>query len=377
MSQKYDVIVIGAGIVGAACASECASSGLKVLVLDKGPIGGGCTGTCMGHIVVLDDSEDQFALTRYSQQLWKELSPDLPKQAEYAHSGTIWAALDDEEMAEVHRKYKSYSEQGLDVEVLDNKALLKAEPHLSPDLVGGLLVKQDSVVYPPAATYYLLKAGHKKGLDVRTPAEVKVILPDGGVVLSDGAVIRGETIINACGCRAPDFSVKAPIKMRKGHLAVTERLDGFLNHQVIELGYLKSAHSATGDSAAFNIHPRKTNQMLIGSSRQNDSEDPSVEHHILTKMFERAWKYMPDLRDVQITRTWTGFRPATDDKLPLIGRDCDNEKMWIAAGHEGLGITCSLATGKLLCDMILGRQSAIDVKPYSPSRFAEGDCQDA
>ncbi|MCF7956556.1 MAG: FAD-binding oxidoreductase [Phycisphaerae bacterium] len=375
MSEKYDVIIVGAGIIGASCAAECAASGLKVLVLDKGPIGGGTTATCMGHIVVLDDSEAQLALSSYSQRLWNELAPSLPEQVEYVQCGTVWVAADDEEMSEVHRKHKVYTEHGLESKILDSKALLKEEPHLAETLAGGLLVKQDSVVYPPAATYHLLKESQKNGAVVMTPAEVKEILPEGAVVLTDGTKISGNAIVNACGWAAPDFSDNAPIKKRKGHLAITERFEGFLNHQIIELGYLKSAHSATGDSAAFNIQPRKTGQMLVGSSRQNDSETTEVEHRMLSKMIKRAWEYMPSLRDVQVTRTWTGFRPATPDKLPLIGPDGDSGNIWIAAGHEGLGITCSLGTGKLVCNMIIDRPSEIDPKPYCPSRYAKGNSQ--
>jgi glycine/D-amino acid oxidase-like deaminating enzyme len=376
LSEKYDVIIVGAGIIGASCAFECAASGMKVVVLDKGLISGGITGTCMGHIVVLDDSEAQFALTRYSQRLWNELAPILPEQVEYVRFGTIWVAADEEEMAEVHRKYKAYTENGLEAEILDQKALHKEEPHLAESLVGGLLVKLDSVIYPPAATYYLLKESQKNGAVVRISTEVKEILPEGAVVLSDGTKISGNAIVNACGCQTPDLSDNAPVKKRKGHLAITERVEGFLNHQTIELGYLKSAHSIAGDSVAFNIQPRKTNQMLVGSSRQNDSEGTEVEHHMLSKMIERACVYMPALADVQVTRTWTGFRPATADKLPLIGPDGDSGKLWVAAGHEGFGVTCSLGTGKLVCDMIMGRPSEIDTKPYCPSRYAKGNSKD-
>ncbi len=376
MREKYDVIIVGAGIVGASCASECAASGLKVLVLDKGPIGGGITGTCMGHIVVLDNSEAQFALTRYSQRLWNEVVPILPEQVEYVRCGTLWVAADEEEMAEVERKYKLYTENGLEAEILGQKALRKEEPHLVESLVGGLLVKQDSVIYPPAASYYLLKESQKNGAVVRISTEVKEILPEGAVVLSDETKISGNAIVNACGCQAPDFSNNAPVKKRKGHLAITERFEGFLNHQTIELGYLKSANSVTGDSVAFNIQPRKTNQMLVGSSRQNDSDGTDVEHHMLSKMIKRACDYMPALCDVQVTRIWTGFRPATPDKLPLIGPDGDSGKLWLATGHEGFGITCSLGTGKLVCDMIMGRPSEIDRKPYCPSRYAKGNSKD-
>ena len=376
MSEKYDVIIVGAGIVGASCAFECAASGLKVLVLDRGPICGGTSGACMGHIVVLDGSEAQFALTRYSQRLWNELSPILPEQAEYVRYGTLWVAADEEEMAEAHRKYKVYTENSLEVEILDQKALRKEEPHLVESLVGGLLVKQDSVIYPPAASYYLLKESQKNGAVVRIATEVKEILPEGAVVLSDETKISGNAIVNACGCQAPDFSDDAPIKKRKGHLAITERLKGFINHQIIELGYLKTAHLATGDSVAFNVQPHKTNQILVGSSRQNDSEGAEVEHRILSKMIKRAFEYMPALRDVPVIRTCAGFRPATPDKLPLIGPDGDSGKLWLAAGHEGGGITCSLGTGKLVCDMIMGRSSEIDTKPYCPSRYAKGNSKD-
>lgn len=373
MSDKYDVIIVGAGIIGASCAYECSSAGLKVLVLDKGPVGGGTTATCMGHIVVLDDSEAQLALSSYSQRLWNDIAPQLPEQAEYAESGTVWVAADDEEMAEVHRKYKVYTENGLDAEILDKDGLQKEEPNLADTLVGGLLVRSDSVVYPPAAAFYLLKESQKNAAEVKLAAEVKEILPEGAVVLSDGSRIHADAIVNACGWGAPELSENAPIKKRKGHLAVTERLEGFLKHQIIELGYLKSAHSATGDSVAFNIHPRKTNQMLVGSSRQNDSDSTDVEHRIVSKMIKRAREYMPALQDVQVTRTWTGFRPATPDKLPLIGPDGDCEKLFLAAGHEGLGITCSLGTGKLVCDLIMGRKSEIDPKPYCPSRYVKGN----
>src|SRR5882724_719701 len=113
VSQSFDIIIVGAGIVGAACAAECARAGLKVLVLDRGPVAGGTTAAGMGHIVVMDDSEAQFALTSYSRTLWQQLVPQLPADVEYDPCGTLWLAADEEEMAEVHRKQKFYSERGV------------------------------------------------------------------------------------------------------------------------------------------------------------------------------------------------------------------------------------------------------------------------
>src|ERR1044071_5342783 len=93
--KSLDVIIVGAGIVGAACAAECARAGLKVLVLDRGPIAGGTTAAGMGHIVVMDDSDAQFSLTHFSRTLWQQLSPQLPADVEYDPCGTLWLAADE------------------------------------------------------------------------------------------------------------------------------------------------------------------------------------------------------------------------------------------------------------------------------------------
>ena len=101
----YDVVIVGAGIVGAACADACSRRGLRVAVVDREIVGSGATAAGMGHIVVMDDSEAQFALTRYSQHLWQQLRTELPADVEYDQCGTIWVAADEEEMAEVRRKH--------------------------------------------------------------------------------------------------------------------------------------------------------------------------------------------------------------------------------------------------------------------------------
>jgi glycine/D-amino acid oxidase-like deaminating enzyme len=158
------------------------------------------------------------------------------------------------------------------------------------------------------------------------------------------------------------------MRKRKGHLILTDRYPGFLRHQVVELGYLKSAHSMTADSVAFNLQPRATGQILIGSSRQYDDEDAAVNDGIVRRIMERACEYMPEVATLSTLRIWTGFRAATPDKLPLIGPSPGNSKVLLATGHEGLGITTSTGTGRLITDMILQRESPIPREPYLPSR---------
>jgi len=369
-SKAYDVIVIGAGIVGSACAVECAREGLSVAIVEAGIVGGGATAAGMGHLVVMDDSEAQFALTRYSQQLWDEISDELPREVEHDACGTIWIAADDDGMTEARRKARFYSDRGVPVEILDAHSLAEAEPQLRPGLVGGLRVPGDSVIYPPCAAQYFVDQALARGAELFLGATVETITAD-GIRLRGGTSIAAGVIVNSAGSWSPELTPGLEVKKRKGHLVITDRYPNFLRHQVVELGYLKSAHSLTADSVAFNIQPRKTGQLLIGSSRQYDVDESSVDVSILTRMLERAVEFLPGLSKLSSLRTWTGFRAATPDKLPLIGPHAEHERLYLATGHEGLGITTSLGTAKLLVAQIMNREAAIPVAPYLPARMTQ------
>jgi len=364
--DRADAIVVGAGIVGAACAAALARDGMRVTVLDKVFASAGTTSVGMGHVVVMDDSPEQLALTAYSRRLWRDIAPQLQRRAEVDPCGTVWVAEDDAQLDAVRAKHDSYRAAGVSSHVLDPRELRDAEPNLRRDLTGGLLVPDDSVVYPPCATLDLLDAARQNGAVVRDGVEVHELVANG--VRCDGELLSADVVINAAGAAAPALTPRLPIIPRKGHLAITDRYAGFCRHQIVELGYLTSAHVMTSESVAFNIQPRSTGQVLIGSSRELVGWDPRLNHGILRKMLARAMHFMPTLSSLSIIRCWTGFRPATPDKLPLVGRWEPVPGLWIAAGHEGLGITTSLASAQLIADQIAGRATAIDASPFSPMR---------
>jgi glycine/D-amino acid oxidase-like deaminating enzyme len=366
--KSYDVIVVGAGIVGAACADELARRGMHVAVVEREMVGSGATAAGMGHIVVMDDSDAQFALTRYSQQLWRAARHELPDDVEYEECGTIWVAADEEEIAEVRRKHRFYGDRGVRTEVLDERALRELEPNLRDGLAGGLLVPEDGVVYPPCAARFLMERAQKNGVEVFVGGAIAKI-GHGRVRLSDSSELSGRMIVNAAGAWAAELTPGIDVKKRKGHLVITDRYPGYLRHQLVELGYLKSAHSVTSDSVAFNVQPRRTGQILIGSSRQYGAEHKGVDDGILRRMLGRAQEYMPGIGKMMAIRTWTGFRAATGDKLPLIGPGPGDDSLWMATGHEGLGITTSLGTAKILADQMTGRKTEIAMGPYLPGRF--------
>ncbi len=361
-----DVLVVGAGIVGAACADALSAEGLRVEVLESRFAGGGATAAAMGHIAVMDDSEAQFALTQLSRRLWTELSPEMPPSCEDEQAGALWVAEDAEELEHVGRKAKFYRQRGVAVEELSGRDLEREEPNLRPGLAGGLRVPGDRVLYPPGAARWLLERAVGRGALRREGVEVVAIGPR-RVETRAGAIDAG-AVVNAAGAAAPRLTPGLPIQPRKGHLIITDRYPGFCRNQLIELGYLKSAHTPSPESVAFNLQPRATGQMLLGSSREFAGLDPRVNRRIRDRMIRRALQFMPALARLSAIRTWTGFRPATPDNLPLVGPFTPTPGLYVAAGHEGLGITTSLGTARLIADAILGRASEIDRSPYSPNR---------
>ena len=245
----------------------------------------------MGHVVVLDDSPAQLALTRYSQMLWHQLAGELPPDVEYTQRGTLWVAADDEEMREICRKHSVYKEQGIPSEVLDAPALAQAEPALRSGLAGGLLMNEDAVVSPQVAARFLLEQAGK----VTLLRETVAAMGSGRVLLSNGDQLHAPILVNAAGEWASELTPGLPVAKRKGHLAITDPYPGFLRYQVVELGYLKSAHVTTTDTVACNVQPKANGQLLIGSSRQYGVEGREVEDKILARIFERAAEYLPAL----------------------------------------------------------------------------------
>lgn len=360
----YDLIVVGAGIVGAACAEAAAGEGLRVALVEPGPVGGGATAAAMGHLVAMDDDPAELALSAYSLGLWERYA-EL-REAEFSRCGTLWVARNESELAVVPVKIARLAAAGLAAEVVDAQQLYALEPALVPGLAGGMRVPGEAVVYPPRMARYLVDQALQAGGQLFAGRRVTELLAD-GVRLDDGQRLSGPVLV-ASGLAVPQLLPELKVYPRKGQLVITDRYPGRIRHQLLELGYADSAHGDAATSVAFNVQPRPTGQLLIGSSRQVGVSDREISMPLLRLMLERAFAFLPMLRGLQALRVWTGLRPATPDGRPYLGQVPGRGQVWVAAGHEGLGVTTALGSARLLIDGLLGRTPAIDPAPYDPAR---------
>ncbi len=376
VSRHSEILIIGGGIIGISLAAALCAEGVSVRVLEAAASCGvaGATAAGMGHLVVMDDNPAELALTRYSCELWRQqlAQQDAAAAQEYSNCGTLWLAADDEEWQAAQTKAQLLRAHGVACELLDAQALAAAEPQLRPGLAGALRVSGDGIVYPPKSVRWL-QAQCGARLQVEQ-AQVSALLWQGahciGATDAQGRCWQAGAVVVANGMGALTLLPQLPLRAKRGMLAISDRYPDFVRHQLVELAYIKNAHASDGDSIAFNVQPRPSGQLLLGSSRQYDRSDRQLDHALLSRMLTHACHWLPGLAQLQLIRCWSGVRCASADGLPLLGPHPQHPGLWLACGHEGLGITTAPASAALLAAQLCGATCALPIDDYLPARFA-------
>lgn len=359
------VVVVGAGIVGAACAYFLAKEGCKVTVLDARR--GGATAAGMGHLVIMDDLLPELELSHWSVNYWHQLGQQLSAACAYRRTPTLWLASSDAEMQIAREKYQRLTAQGVNCRLVDAATLYAIELKLKQGLWGGLEVKDDGILYAPCAAEWLLQQ-YPQHIGVK---DIKVVeLNEQYVKLANDEILQPDSIVLANGIHATEFFPELPIEPKKGHLAITDRYPEIhLSHTLVALAYAASTQATSGISVACNIQPRPTGQLFLGSSRQFDTTDPDVEPEVFVRVLQQVIDYLPCLADLNIIRAWTGFRAASPDGIPIIGRHPNYDSIFLAVGHEGLGVTTATGTGALIASHICQTPFVLNPTPFLPDRF--------
>ncbi|NUT49406.1 MAG: FAD-binding oxidoreductase [Saccharothrix sp.] len=379
MRRTADVVVIGAGAVGAACAYFAATAGLRVQVVERGQVLAGTSGAGEGNVLVSDkEVGPELDLARYSNRVWRDDLGEFGGLWEFeAKGGLVVAATDDgaRGLAELAGRQRAAGVVAEDVAAADIAAF---EPHLRRDLRAAAHYPQDAQLHPMLMTAHLLRLTREHGGAVATGTPVTGYLRDGdrvtGVRTPRGDVSAGH-VVNAAGPWLAEVAslagVDVPVLPRRGFVLVTEPRPKTVRHKVYAAEYVAGTQSSdTGLRTSAVVEGTPSGTILIGSSRERVGFDRTVALPVLRELAARAVHLFPVLAGVRVLRSYLGFRPYCRDHLPVIGPDPRAPGLWHAGGHEGAGIGLSAGTGKVLAQAMTGRRPDVDLAPFDPARFA-------
>ncbi|MEU6123730.1 FAD-binding oxidoreductase [Streptomyces sp. NPDC047123] len=379
-----DLVVVGAGVVGAACAYYAVRAGLHVTVIDRGPVAGGTTGAGEGNLLVSDKAPGpELELALFSSRLWQELASELPAHIEYEKKGGLVVASTEPGLAALRAFAAAQAGAGVEAAEVPPDRLTDHEPHLAPGLAGGFHYPQDAQVQPALAAAHLLRAAAGAGrLTLRLGEEVTAVLTGGGGEVRGVRTHRGEVraphVLNAAGTWGGQLArlagVELPVLPRRGFVLVTEPLPRVVRHKVYSAEYV--ADVASGSAALQTsavVEGTPAGPVLIGASRERVGFDRTLSVEVLRRLAAQAVGLFPALATVRAIRTYAGFRPYLPDHLPAIGPDPRVPGLLHACGHEGAGIGLAPATGALIAAALTGRETPFAAAPFAPERFAVAD----
>jgi len=379
------VVVVGAGIIGAACAEALSARGIPVTVLDRGGLAAGTTSRCEGNVLVSDKpAGPELDLVRASRAEWPDLLARIEgsDDVEWEDKGGLVVATDDDTAAALAQFVAAQRGVGVSAQSIDTHEVRGLEPHITPDVSYAVYYPQDAQVQPVLATMAMLRAVRQRGGSVRSGVTVLGIRrhrQDGAIraVLTDQGDIECAAIINAAGPWAGQLGDRLgaplPVQPRQGLILVTAPLPPMVRHKVYGADYVAAVLS--GEAALQTstvVESTAAGPILIGSSRQRVGFSDRIDPAILREIAGKAIRLFPVLRSVPLMRAYGGLRPYLPDHLPVIGLDPRAPGVWHAAGHEGAGIGLAPATGRLVAELFTGTPPHLDPAPFRVDRPALG-----
>ena len=378
--KNPDAIVIGAGLVGACSALSLVNAGLRVLVLDRGPVASGTTGAGEGNILVSDkEPSAELTLALRSRDAWFEINTDIGGGFELEDKGGVVVSRSEKGIADLKKLSALQAQNGIQVVELDAKGIKEIEPYISDSVEYAVLYPQDAQCQPMLAAAQIMRAVKKRGGAFIQGENVKSINVKSGKVV--GLTTEKNTytcpiIINATGTWAGEIAKMAgsylPIMPRRGFILVTAPAPKIIHHKVYDADYVANVASSDADlQSSAVVEGTESGTILIGASRERVGFKSDLDVAVLRQLARQAISLFPILSNIALLRAYRGFRPYAPDHLPVIGEDANVKGLWHAAGHEGAGIGLAPATGELITAQITSTKTFMDPTPFSPKRFKE------
>ncbi|SNT21307.1 sarcosine oxidase subunit beta [Anaerovirgula multivorans] len=387
MKTKFDVAVIGAGIMGLSTAYYLLKEGYKVVLLEKNEIGSGASGAC-DDMILLQSKKPGISLemSLESLEMYRALSKELNTDIQFETRGGMIVIEDQEQLRVMEDFVSNQKKYGLEVEIIDKKDVFKKQPHITEKIIASTYSTKDSQVNPFCVMKGFLAKGIDLGLDIKRNICIKEIVPRKDywkIILQDDHYIEAEKIVNTSGAWAAKIGdmigIDIPITPKKGQICVTEQIPQLGETNVWSAEYMVAKMNPEliknqnplfkelGIGFAFSqaIH----GNYLIGSTRENVGFNKETNYEALKLLVNQAIKFFPILNNVHIIRSFAGFRPASLDGKPIVGEVSERKGFYIAAGHEGDGIALVPITGKLMADLISKKHIYYDMEELNIQRF--------
>src|SRR4051795_10737270 len=374
-------------MTGAACALYAARAGLDVVVLDRGGVAGGTTGSGEGNLLVSDkEPVPELLLALLSLALSAQVAEHVESVTgagfEFEPKGGLVVAADAAVLPALHDLADRQTANAVTATHVGADDLAAHEPHLAPDLAGGVLYPQDAQVQPMLAAARMLQAARRLGAEVRTGEAVTGLLRGDqrivGVRTATDDVPAG-AVVNAAGTWGGEIAalagVELPILPRRGVVLVTQPLPPLIRHKVYAAEYVADvASDDAGLESSAVVEGTRAGTVLIGASRERVGFRREMPLPVVRRLAAQAVRLFPVLADVALLRSYAGFRPYCPDHLPVIGPDPRAPGLLHACGHEGAGVGLAAATGHLLARVLTGGDPGADpqadIAPFRPERLS-------
>lgn len=366
--MKSDVAIIGAGIVGCAVARKLAREGASVTVIDRDEPGRQASWAAAGMLApqAEADREDPFlSLLLRARDEFPRLAEDLRLETRmdvgYRTDGVLFVGFDEEDAAEMRRRFEWQSKAGLDIEAISGDEAREREPILSRAVTGALLVAGDHQVDNRALARALWFSAHSAGAHFLIGHAAQRLEKTGAglqIELASGDAVGADRVVLAAGSWSGGLAGlprAVPVEPVHGQLIALDTAPPLLRHVIVgPRGYLV---------------PRSNGRLIVGATMERVGFRTGVTAAGLRFLADVAAEISPELADRRVVAHWSGLRPGTPDNRPILGPDPDLPELIYATGHFRNGILLGPLTGEIIGEVAMGRPSPVDLAPYRADRF--------
>jgi len=380
LPRKTEAVIIGGGVIGSSIAYYLAKKRIKIILLEKDGIASGTSSACEGLVFLQSKKPGvHLKLALESSKKFSNLKEELNYDIEYRNNGGMVIIENNEELKAMKIFVEEQRNIGLDVSLLDRDRAKEKEPALSQDILGSTYSPLDAQVNPMYLSFAFISSARNLGAEIYTHTEVTGIRLKSNRINSIETTIgeiKTDIVINAAGIYAPEIgrmvSLDIPIKPRRGQLLVTESVPRILNGVLISAKYIAAKFNpslAETEGEGISIEQTVSGNILIGSTREFVDFNKNITPEGINSIAKHIIILFPQLKEINIIRTFAGLRPYTPDGLPILGKVEEIEGFIMAAGHEGDGIALSPITGDLIAELVVDGKTTIPLNEFRLERF--------